>query len=78
MGAGFAGGGPLMRAPAIVILSLSALPVADRLRAVTGGSVHVFAARTSAENRAEMAGIRAESAPIFFDDAPNHIRSLFI
>ncbi len=59
-----------MSAPAIIVLSSSALPVAEKIRAATGGAVHAFAARVTAENP-------AECPPNLFDDAPNHIRALF-
>ncbi|MGB8817310.1 MAG: precorrin-3B C(17)-methyltransferase [Rhizobiaceae bacterium] len=59
-----------MNMPAIVILSASALPVAEKIRAATGGAIHALAGRNGAE-------YRAESAPIVFENAPNHIRALF-
>ena len=63
-----------MSAPAIIVLSHSALPVAEKIRATTGGTVHAFASRVTAENPAENS---ANCAPKLFDDAPNHIRALF-
>lgn len=59
-----------MSAPAIIILSHSALETAEKIRSVTGGHVHLLNRRSAAENR-------AESALNLFDDAPNHLRGLF-
>ncbi len=67
-----------MSAPAIIMLSNSALRTAEKIKAATGGTLHVFAPRACAENRAELAENRAETAPVFFDDAPNHVRGLFL
>ena len=51
-------------APAVVILSDAALPLADRVARLTGGIVHGLAARCPA-------------APVRFDHAGTHLRSLF-
>lgn len=59
-----------MSAPAIVILSPSALPVAEKIRAATGGAIHVLAARNALENG-------ADGARIVFENAGEHMRSLF-
>ena len=54
----------ILAAPAIVILSDAALPLATRIATLTGGSVHGLAARCPA-------------AAIRFDHAGTHLRSLF-
>lgn len=70
MGAGFAAGGPVMNAPVIVILSPSALPVAENIAAATGGTIHALAARNAFESD-------ADGARILFENAGEHIRALF-
>jgi cobalt-precorrin 5A hydrolase/precorrin-3B C17-methyltransferase len=59
-----------MNAPAIVILSLSALPVAEKIKAETGGAIHALAARNAY-------GSGTDGARILFENAGAHLRSLF-
>lgn len=51
-------------APAIVILSEQALPVAERIRALAGGDIHGLAQRVTAPDES-------------FDDVGQHLRALF-
>jgi cobalt-precorrin 5A hydrolase / precorrin-3B C17-methyltransferase len=70
MGARFAARNEILMEPAIVILSKSALPVAQNIAAATGGLVHCL----------DAAGVRLEDVPgvsQVFQNAGDHIRSLF-
>lgn len=51
--------------PAIIVLSASALPIAERIAAATGGDVHGLARRTT-------------GAAVAFDDAATHLAQLYV
>lgn len=59
-----------MNKPTIIILSHSALPVAQQIAAFTGGAVHCL--RASGSSSTDSAGIAQ-----MFDNAGEHIRALF-